>query len=90
MIAPKTILIALVRVYQVLLSPVKNVLFGAGGCCRFSPTCSSYAIEALRVHGAFHGSVLSLRRILRCHPWGGAGLDPVPPLRTAHPSSARI
>ena len=46
--------------------------------CRYWPTCSSYALEALEVHGAARGSWLTLRRILRCHPWGGAGVDPVP------------
>ena len=47
-------------------------------CCRFTPTCSAYAIEALQNHGALKGSWLALRRILRCHPWGGSGYDPVP------------
>lgn len=46
--------------------------------CRFTPTCSQYALEALRRHGPFRGSWLALRRILRCHPWGGSGYDPVP------------
>lgn len=46
--------------------------------CRFAPTCSQYAIEALRKHGPFKGLWLAVRRILRCHPWGGSGYDPVP------------
>jgi putative membrane protein insertion efficiency factor len=46
--------------------------------CRFTPTCSQYAIEAIRKHGAFKGLYLAVRRILRCHPWGGSGYDPVP------------
>ena len=46
--------------------------------CRYWPTCSSYALEALEVHGAFRGGWLTLRRISRCHPWGGTGVDPVP------------
>ena len=46
--------------------------------CRFTPTCSQYALEALRRHGAFKGSWLTARRLLRCHPWGGSGYDPVP------------
>ncbi|HIT12352.1 MAG TPA: membrane protein insertion efficiency factor YidD [Candidatus Pelethosoma merdigallinarum] len=46
--------------------------------CRFTPTCSNYAIEALEVHGLFKGSLLSIWRILRCNPWGGKGFDPVP------------
>lgn len=46
--------------------------------CRFTPTCSRYALEALRRHGALKGSWLTLKRLLRCHPWGGSGYDPVP------------
>jgi uncharacterized protein len=65
---------ALIWVYKLLLSPV------IGPRCRFLPTCSDYALEALQVHGLFCGSSLALRRLLRCHPWGGSGYDPVPPL----------
>lgn len=46
--------------------------------CRFTPTCSQYALEAIRKHGPFKGVWLAVRRILRCHPWGGSGYDPVP------------
>lgn len=67
-----SLLILPVRFYQLCISP----LFP--GCCRFTPTCSQYAVEALRRHGPFKGSWLALRRILRCHPWGGSGYDPVP------------
>ncbi|MCZ6837564.1 MAG: membrane protein insertion efficiency factor YidD [Planctomycetota bacterium] len=66
-------MILLVRLYQVTLRPVM------GGQCRFEPTCSCYAIEALTTHGLFRGSWLMIRRLLRCHPWGGLGYDPVPP-----------
>lgn len=59
--------------YQLLLSPV------LGGQCRFHPTCSVYAREAIASHGAAHGGWLALKRILRCQPFGSAGLDPVPP-----------
>lgn len=47
-------------------------------CCRFEPSCSHYAVDALRRHGPLHGSRLTLRRLVRCHPWGGWGYDPVP------------
>ena len=55
--------------------------------CRYQPTCSSYAIEALELHGARRGSWLALRRLLRCHPWGGHGWDPVP-LPSAHETTS--
>lgn len=60
--------------WRLLFSP----LVGPG--CRFQPTCSAYALDALRRHGALRGATLTLRRLARCHPWGGAGYDPVPPL----------
>ncbi|HEX6633094.1 MAG TPA: membrane protein insertion efficiency factor YidD [Usitatibacter sp.] len=66
------LLIGLVRGYRYLLSP------WWGGQCRFSPTCSEYAIEALQRHGAWKGSWLAARRISRCHPWHAGGFDPVP------------
>lgn len=73
----KKILIApfvfLVRIYQVVLSPLLP------GSCRFTPTCSAYTIEALKVHGLFKGGYLAAKRILSCHPWGKTGPDPVPP-----------
>lgn len=65
-------LVQLVRGYRVAISPFLGVN------CRFQPTCSTYAIEALEQHGVLRGSVLAARRIARCHPWGGAGYDPVP------------
>jgi len=67
------LLILLIRAYQKLISP----LF-PGGNCRFSPTCSAYAIGALEAHGALKGTLLALRRILRCHPLHEGGYDPVP------------
>ena len=63
-----------VRAYRLLLS----AWIGHG--CRFQPTCSVYALEALERHGAIRGTALMLRRIGRCHPWGGSGYDPVPPV----------
>jgi len=74
------ILVGIIRIYQLLVSPIIHALGGPGSGCRFYPTCSTYAIEALRDHGAIRGFWLSLRRILRCNPWGGQGYDPVPPV----------
>lgn len=66
------LLTALVRGYQIVLSPLM------GGVCRFEPSCSNYMIGALKTHGAFKGTLLGLWRILRCHPYGAHGYDPVP------------
>lgn len=68
-----TLLVWAVRVYQWTLRPV------IGAHCRFEPSCSHYAIEALRCHGALRGAGLSARRVLRCNPWTAGGHDPVPP-----------
>lgn len=68
----RRILIAIVRAYQVVLSP------WLGAHCRYHPTCSAYAIEALRRHGALKGALLAVGRILRCHPFHRGGYDPVP------------
>lgn len=64
--------IGLIRFYQICISPYK------APSCRFTPTCSQYALEAFRKHGPFKGLYLTVRRLLRCHPWGGSGYDPVP------------
>lgn len=69
---------ALVRLYQWTLSPF------VGRQCRFDPTCSNYALQALSKHGAIRGGWLALRRLARCHPWGGWGYDPVPEPGDAH------
>lgn len=61
-----------VRAYRLLLSP------WIGNSCRYQPTCSAYSLEALEEHGAIKGSWLTIRRIGRCHPWGGGGIDNVP------------
>ena len=63
-----------VHAYQLLLAPF------AGGACRFTPSCSAYAVEALTRHGVWRGSRMALRRIARCHPFGSSGVDPVPPV----------
>jgi putative membrane protein insertion efficiency factor len=72
------ILIFAVRAYRLTISPGQAFLFGATGGCRFTPTCSVYAMDAVREHGALTGSALATKRICRCHPWGGCGHDPVP------------
>jgi putative membrane protein insertion efficiency factor len=72
------ILILTIRVYRWTISPAQAFLFGATGGCRFTPTCSQYALEAVREHGAAAGGWLAARRICRCHPWGNCGHDPVP------------
>jgi putative membrane protein insertion efficiency factor len=61
-----------VRAYRVVLSP------WVGHGCRYQPTCSAYSLEALEKHGAIKGTYLTVRRIMRCHPWGGSGIDNVP------------
>lgn len=67
------IFVALIRVYQYVVSPL------IGPACRFMPSCSEYAREAVVTHGPVIGAWLALRRLARCHPWGGEGWDPVPP-----------
>ncbi len=76
--AAQRILMAGVHCYRWVISPAKTFLFGPLGRCRFTPSCSEYALGALRHHGALAGSWLALKRIGRCHPWGGCGHDPVP------------
>ena len=71
-LVPRHLLIAAVRAYRLLLSP------WLGNACRFEPTCSVYAIDALQRHGALAGSALTVGRIGRCHPWCAGGFDPVP------------
>ena len=80
---PARALLALVRGYRLVISPL------IGPRCRYLPTCSEYALEALEVHGALRGGWLTLRRIGRCHPFGGSGLDPVPPPAGAGPARER-
>lgn len=68
----KRLVIAGIRLYQRHISPLK------ASCCRFSPTCSAYAIQAIERFGVIRGGALAVWRILRCNPWGGHGYDPVP------------
>lgn len=72
---PVRAVLLLIRFYRVALSPL------LGPRCRYLPSCSEYAAEAITVHGLVRGSRLAITRLLRCHPWGGSGLDPVPPAR---------
>ena len=69
----QTVAIGLVRIYRYAISPLLP------RSCRFHPSCSAYALEAIRVHGPWRGGWLALRRIGRCHPWHDGGYDPVPP-----------
>lgn len=64
--------VALVRIYQLCISPYTPA------ACRFSPTCSEYTLQALKKYGLFRGGWLAVKRIAKCHPWGGSGYDPVP------------
>ncbi|MFN8321489.1 MAG: membrane protein insertion efficiency factor YidD [Chitinophagales bacterium] len=66
------ILILIINFYRTVISPILPPR------CRYNPTCSEYAVQAIKKHGSFKGSWLSLKRIARCHPWGGHGYDPVP------------
>ena len=65
------LLIKLIRIYKFLISPL------LGNSCRYFPTCSEYSIDSLKTYGLFKGLLLSLKRILSCHPWSSGGLDPV-------------
>lgn len=64
--------ILIIRFYQITLSPILPA------SCRYTPTCSQYGVEAIKKHGPFKGGVLTIKRLLSCHPWGGSGYDPVP------------
>lgn len=89
LLAPRYLVIYVLRLYQLTLSPL------LGPVCRFAPSCSSYAVEAVRVHGVVRGGWLSGRRLARCHPWNPGGWDPVPPPRShrtpdVHPPSTTV
>ena len=68
----KTVLLAIIRTYQYMLSPM------LANRCRFFPSCSEYTAQALQKHGAYKGTLLGIKRVLRCHPWNAGGFDPVP------------
>jgi putative membrane protein insertion efficiency factor len=73
-----------VRIYRWTVSPFMPM------SCRYAPTCSEYALEALARHGALRGALLTVRRLGRCHPWGGSGYDPVPPDQTRSGLNKRV
>ena len=75
----RAILRICIRIYQLTLSPLLVALGGPGSGCRFQPSCSEYFLQAIESHGTVRGIFLGLKRIARCHPWGGCGEDPVPP-----------
>lgn len=74
----KKLPIALIKLYQIFISPL------CPGVCRYRPTCSQYMIEAIKTHGIVRGGWLGVKRICRCHPWGGSGYDPVPTKESKH------
>ncbi|MBB4736264.1 membrane protein insertion efficiency factor YidD [Micrococcus cohnii] len=77
--APSALLAALLTLYRAVVSPLY------GDVCRYFPSCSAYGLEAVHVHGAVAGTLLTVRRLSRCHPWADGGLDPVPPGRRRWP-----
>ncbi|WP_101525939.1 membrane protein insertion efficiency factor YidD [Nocardioides houyundeii] len=76
----KYVLIGLLRLYRAFISPLY------GQVCRYHPTCSAYALDAVREYGSIKGSWLAVRRLVRCHPWSPGGYDPVPPRTSANPT----
>ena len=78
LVAPREAVVLVLRLYQLTLSPM------LGPVCRFAPSCSSYAVTAVRRYGVLHGGWLTARRLARCHPWNDGGWDPVPERRHEH------
>ncbi len=70
---------AIFRGYKLFISPMLSWIGGPGSGCRFEPTCSEYMLGAIETHGLLRGAWLGVKRLARCQPWGGEGLDPVPP-----------
>jgi len=86
---PALALLSLIRLYQRTVSPALPALLGPGCGCRFAPTCSHYAADAIRTHGALVGTWFAARRLVKCTPLHPGGADPVPPRRSA-PRCARV
>jgi putative membrane protein insertion efficiency factor len=82
---PARVLLGLIWLYRRTFSPVLPMVFGPACGCRFHPTCSQYAADAVRQHGAVAGAWLALRRLLKCHPLHPGGFDPVPPSSRRRP-----
>jgi hypothetical protein len=74
------LIIGILRTYKKIVSPFLTILFG--NACRFTPTCSEYTIEALEKHGTVNGLTMGIKRLGKCHPWGGSGYDPIPVKQT--------
>ncbi len=86
---PARLLLGLIWLYRHTLSPALPAVFGPSCGCRFHPTCAAYAAEAVSRHGALAGTALTVRRLLRCHPFHPGGFDPVPPLPPTGQPGAR-
>ena len=72
--------VGLILFYRLVLSPIKSALLGPGGCCRFYPTCSEYAMESIKLHGLFKGTLYAAIRLAKCQPLHPGGMDPVRPV----------
>jgi len=83
------IVVCTIRLYQAVISPLLHGVLGPMGGCRFHPTCSVYAVQAIERHGSIRGGWLALVRLCHCHPWGPSGDDPVPELAGRIPPAPR-
>ena len=77
---PRLLVVGLILLYRHVLSPIKNALLGPGGCCRFYPTCSEYAMESIKLHGVIKGCLFAAVRLSTCQPFHRGGYDPVKPV----------
>lgn len=88
--AASALLLGLLAVYRAVVSPILHALVGGGGGCGYSPTCSEYAVESVRLNGPLVGTWLALRRILRCHPFHPGGYDPPVRVVARRPGSRNV